>query len=217
MNSELLDAAFTSDRGICKYVQTLRQLQHDAEYSRFFEQIVIEAKHEARSELSISRGDWTRQGAAAADLTGTNCIESLDQEYIVPRVHASQLTPEQFVTKYEKPKQPVIIEGLLEEWPARSAWLPAELLKRFPDTRFKVGSDDEGYPVRMKLKHYFMMVLHQQHSQDDSPLYIFDGNFADAKYASGLAKVRANGMHQPQGSQSATRITTHTRIVHLLH
>ena len=112
----------------------------------------------------------------------------------MPRVHASQLTTSDFVQRFEAAKQPVIVEGLLDEWPAQREWQPSALLRRFADTRFKVGSDDDGYPVRMKLKHYLSYLLHPQHQNDDSPLYIFDGTFADKKCAPVLGKVRC-GFH----------------------
>jgi histone arginine demethylase JMJD6 len=108
----------------------------------------------------------------------------------VQRVHASELSTADFVERFEARKRPVIVEGLLDEWPARTAWQPGELLRRFADVRFKVGSDDEGYPVRMKFKHYLSYLLHPQHRDDDSPLYIFDGTFADAKCAPELGKAR---------------------------
>ena len=43
----------------------------------------------------------------------------------------------------------------------------------------QVGSDDEGYAVRLKLKHFAHYLASPEHSRDDSPLYIFDGTFAD--------------------------------------
>ena len=42
-----------------------------------------------------------------------------------------------------------------------------------------MGSDDDGYAVRLKLKHFAHYLASPVHSRDDSPLYIFDGTFAD--------------------------------------
>jgi hypothetical protein len=40
----------------------------------------------------------------------------------------------------------------------------------------QVGSDDDGYSVRMKLKHFLRYLSDPTHAPaDDSPLYIFDG------------------------------------------
>lgn len=122
---------------------------------------------------------------------------AMDRAYLVPRVHASTLTAEQFICEYEIPRKPVIIEGLLDDWPAHRKWKPEALLQRFSDTHFKVGTDDEGYPVRMKLKHYLLYITDETHSQDDSPLYIFDGTFSDRKCAPELKQVCPRLLRHP--------------------
>lgn len=44
----------------------------------------------------------------------------------------------------------------------------------------QVGSDDDGDAVRLRFKHYVHYATHPDHAAaDDSPLYIFDGSFAD--------------------------------------
>lgn len=48
------------------------------------------------------------------------------------------LTPQQFVELYERPRLPVVITGLLDGWPAQGGWTPAALLRRFADHKFKV-------------------------------------------------------------------------------
>lgn len=40
----------------------------------------------------------------------------------------------------------------------------------------QVGSDDDGYAVRLKLKHF---LRYASTTRDDNPLYIFDGSFAE--------------------------------------
>jgi histone arginine demethylase JMJD6 len=42
-----------------------------------------------------------------------------------------------------------------------------------------VGSDDDGYAVRLKFSHIHHYVNDPEHMRDDSPLYIFDGSFGD--------------------------------------
>jgi hypothetical protein len=40
----------------------------------------------------------------------------------------------------------------------------------------QVGSDDEGYAVRLRLQYFWEYCDHPDHGRvDDSPLYIFDG------------------------------------------
>ena len=110
--------------------------------------------------------------------------------HTIPRIHIDEISLEQFLNDYEAPKKPVIIQGLLDDWPAHDLWQPQKLLQRMPDAALKVGADDEGYPVRMKLKHYLMYVSDKDHGAlDDSPLYIFDGTFSDKKGSNSLSKV----------------------------
>ncbi len=56
----------------------------------------------------------------------------------------------------------------------------------------QVGSDDDGYAVRMRLRHYLRYCAEggpDGAASDDSPLYIFDGTFADR---AGSAAMRAD-------------------------
>jgi histone arginine demethylase JMJD6 len=111
--------------------------------------------------------------------------------HTIPRIHIKDITLEQFLNDYEAPKKPVIIQGLLDDWPAQDQWQPEKLLQRMPDAALKVGADDDGYPVRMKLKHYLMYITDKDHGElDDSPLYIFDGTFSDKKGSKTLSTVR---------------------------
>jgi hypothetical protein len=48
----------------------------------------------------------------------------------IARVRAP--APGAFVTRYERPRRPVVIEGLADDWPAR-VWSPARLQARFGD------------------------------------------------------------------------------------
>ncbi len=73
-----------------------------------------------------------------------------------------------------------------------------------------MGSDDDGYAVRLKLKHFAHYLASPVHSRDDSPLYIFDGTFADrdtSRYAIPSDALRAHGQQHALGfwtGQSAT-------------
>ncbi|KAK9861811.1 hypothetical protein WJX84_003667 [Apatococcus fuscideae] len=146
------------------------------EYLRAQGKLIRAAKRAARSELSVSRGEWRKHGWADTDVLS---IEGVHDN--VRRFHASELSRAQFVELFERPRMPTVITGLIEDWPAQERWTEQALLQRFGDHRFKVGSDDDGYGVRLKLEHFLAYLSDPEHRLDDSPLYIFDGTFADPK------------------------------------
>lgn len=44
---------------------------------------------------------------------------------------------------------------------------------RYKDVSFKVGEDDEGRKIRIRLKYYLEYLVH---NTDDSPLYLFESS-----------------------------------------
>lgn len=52
----------------------------------------------------------------------------------------------------------------------------------------QVGSDDEGYAVRLRFKWFLQYCFDPHHVADDSPLYIFDGTFADRTTSAAMCK-----------------------------
>jgi hypothetical protein len=70
------------------------------------------------------------------------------------------LSVEEFVQRFEEPQLPVVIRGLTEQWPAASTWTFPQLAQLYGKHRFKVGSDDDGYAVRLKLKYYLHYLEH---------------------------------------------------------
>lgn len=68
------------------------------------------------------------------------------------------------------------------EWPAVRRWALDALATdpQLSERPLKCGEDDDGYTIRMKLRH-FMEYL--RHNRDDSPLYIFDATFDEDKHA----------------------------------
>ena len=90
-------------------------------------------------------------------------------------MHVDELSCSEFIERFEEPVRPVVISGLLREWRANEQWLLDGLLRDYGGERFKVGEDDDGYAVYVKLKYFLRYMLE---NDDDSPLYIFDSSFA---------------------------------------
>ena len=91
---------------------------------------------------------------------------------------------------------PVIIKGITKNWNVEKYWtwevgnllnplIHQEVYERYKDDKFKVGEDDDGYAVRIKLK-YFLEYLVKQ--KDDSPLYLFESALEDRDEGSKMIK-----------------------------
>ena len=146
-----------------------------------YPRVVRKVKRKARSELRISKGDWTRHGYCHdhASLSPINfdldCKGPHDSMHVVD---GKTVSFAEFSHCIEKKGLPCLIKNVCEHWPAmHGQWSDAALLQRYKRYSFKVGSDDDGYPVRMRFDH-FLKYAHDidQGVRDDSPLYIFDGS-----------------------------------------
>ena len=135
---------------------------------------VRKAKRACRAELSVSAGDWTRRGYALNKslLSAEGVCDTL------PRVDVRTTTREEFVERFESRRRPCILTHAMDDWPAvrgERAWTLESLKQRFAGHRFKVGSDDDGYAVRLRAEHFVDYATDPTGAgADDSPLYIFD-------------------------------------------
>lgn len=80
------------------------------------------------------------------------------------------ISVEEFISNFEEPNKPVLLEGCLENWPAMEKWDREYLVEVCSDARFSVG------PVQMKLEDYF---VYSDQVTEERPLYLFDPKFAE--------------------------------------
>ena len=72
---------------------------------------------------------------------------------VIAREDACHLSVADFVAKYEATNLPAVISGCAEGWAAAAgAWQPTALYQNYRHRRFKCGEDDDGRPVKLKLK-----------------------------------------------------------------
>lgn len=127
-----------------------------------FERRIQRAKKKEYSNRSAD--DWTKHNFAQSSL-----VEELRSTLpdSVERCQASGLSEEEFRERFERKNVPALIAGLDRDWPARSRWTFERLLHDYGSERFKVGEDDDGYAVYVKMRYYLRYLLT---TKDDSPL-----------------------------------------------
>jgi hypothetical protein len=93
-----------------------------------------------------------------------------------------RLSPEAFIAEYALKNRPVLLTGILEDWPAWQRWTKEALLQRHGDTQVQVrrSSDvtDDNYQEgrqrpRMRLCDYVGQVMGRGALGDRDPLYLF--------------------------------------------
>eukprot|EP01138_Halocafeteria_seosinensis_P003698 gb/GECG01003779.1/.p1 GENE.gb/GECG01003779.1/~~gb/GECG01003779.1/.p1 ORF type:complete len:432 (+),score=35.55 gb/GECG01003779.1/:1-1296(+) len=139
--------------------------------------IINDCKRRCRGDLRLR--EWTKQGYSWT----SEPLKFPSQLGHIAREHAKTLSKNDFIEKYEKFDLPVIIDGIVDEWPAKTRWEIEEIYEKYRHRKFKCGEDDDGRSVRIKMK-YFLRYMAEQ--RDDSPMYIFDSSFDDDSKAQGI-------------------------------
>ena len=164
------------------------------------------AKRGTRSELSVSKGGWTKHGYAYDNANVLNTTNLKSKAGIIERISAKEVSPEEFDRRFSLTRTPCIITDAMDHWPCfmktlnskgkednPREWTIDKLQKRFPKDRFKVGSDDDGYAVRMTMTEFQFYCDEERNpdygcKRDDSPLYVFDGSVFDKENTKELEK-----------------------------
>ena len=98
----------------------------------------------------------------------------------IDRISSKHLSVQDFIDCYELKNIPLIIsdipknDGWLSWIDVKDSWSMKNLKINYGNEVFKCGEDDDGYPIKVKMKYYLKYV---QNTHADSPLYVFDSKF----------------------------------------
>ncbi|KAG0368640.1 hypothetical protein BGZ54_001499 [Gamsiella multidivaricata] len=154
------------------------------------------AKLRARSELDIFQ--WDKHQFAKQDFTIPESYDTLQ------RIDYDKVSREEFIEQFEEKCQPVVIRGVTEGWGACKNWNSETFLKKYYSQPFKVGEDDDGNNVYVKMK-YFLQYAETDGLKDDSPLYIFDSGFVKRKLTP-VQKRRISSSSSSSSSSSERKV-----------
>jgi histone arginine demethylase JMJD6 len=155
----------------------------------------------AKKEHRPSLKDWSCDGLAkrfpsfVASLTPYTSFNGNDNEHPVKQIpvvlDAETLSTDDFHNNYEGKMIPSVIRNIplgwdggkqTEPWRAVQTWSFESLRtnSELHSRSFKCGEDDDGYKIKVKLKHFLRYL---ESNKDDSPLYIFCSTFDEDKQA----------------------------------
>ncbi|KAL6145415.1 hypothetical protein ACLB2K_056103 [Fragaria x ananassa] len=93
--------------------------------------------------------------------------EWLERDNIIRR---RGISVEEFISDFEEPNKPVLLEGCMDNWVALEKWDRDYLVKLCGDVQFAAG------PVEMNLEDYFR---YADQAREERPLYVFDPKFGE--------------------------------------
>ncbi|KAG0205557.1 hypothetical protein BGX28_002809 [Mortierella sp. GBA30] len=155
------------------------------------------AKLRGRSELDIFQ--WDKHQFAQNDFMIPESYDTLQ------RIDYDKVSREEFIERFEEKNLPVVIRGVMDGWGACKNWNVETFLKKYYSQPFKVGEDDDGNNVYVKMK-YFLKYAQNEGLKDDSPLYIFDSGFVKRKLTP-VQKRRISGSSSSSSSSSERKVS----------
>ena len=127
--------------------ETLRLVLSPKEVRRFVHNI-HKAQLLIRTELKLH--EWSARGYAKHH-TGINYACGFQDR--TPRISA--VSEADFLEKHQVVGNvPVVVTGLTEGWPALRKWRLHRLCRHFGGMKWRVGDDDDGYPVSLRFVTY---------------------------------------------------------------
>jgi len=157
----------------CSSIRTQVCFVSQARIQFFADKRIIRVKQGQRTDIKVA--DWCIGNYAHSDICERLARIDVTQPGYTPVdiVDASIISPIQFLEKFSFKRKPVILRGALSQWPALSEhkWDIPVLEKRFKHVLFKVGEDDNGRKLKIKMKTFLDYMANQT---DDSPLYLFE-------------------------------------------
>ncbi|CAM9115491.1 unnamed protein product, partial [Chrysoparadoxa australica] len=128
--------------------------------------------------------DWGRDGYAPGGRKSSSFEQLASQRHLerhgqIACVDQNEISQQEFWDQFERPGIPCIIRNVAENegWAAQRTWTLDQLKKsKVRRVKMKCGEDDDGYSVKVRLKHFFQYMRHESLG-DDSPLYVFDSHF----------------------------------------
>eukprot|EP00760_Papus_ankaliazontas_P015484 PhM_4_TR16539/c0_g1_i1/m.53249 len=111
-----------------------------------------------------------RGGSGAIDLRGIPCKED------VPRCH--KLSLDEFIHRFESPNRPVVITGMMDDWPAMKKWSSMEvLLENYGEQYLKTNvTNHKDQKIFMRLRDF---ASYCADFDKEKPIYLFDKKFAE--------------------------------------
>ncbi|EME26338.1 uncharacterized protein Gasu_60130 [Galdieria sulphuraria] len=86
----------------------------------------------------------------------------------IPRLHTKDLDVDTFIQQFEKQNMPLVIQGVVTQWPAYHKWNRSYFIQHCNDFAWTVG------PTQMTMQEY---IHYMETNVDINPLYLFEKRF----------------------------------------
>lgn len=152
----------------------------DCKETEHWKKAVNKAKLQIRSELTLD--EWQKYGFATRRAAEFDELAARQDSPAgaVARFKCSEFSREDFWENCESKRLPCVISGIpeAEGWPGFQKWTWDNMAEKHGGVRFKVGKDDNGATVRLRVEHF---MHYKQEQEDDSPVYLFDNQMGGGK------------------------------------